>query len=198
MRLFLALKPDRSAEAQLGRRLLEVQGALGGTAAALRWTPAENIHVTIQFLGELDPGRAAHLQEHLGLALDEPPFRITLGAVGVFPERGHPRVVWLDVSDGRVPLTRLHAELGRRLKDAGMPLESRPLSPHLTLARVPDRERGRVSGLRERLATLAPAPIDWLAERVTLYRSDLSGPVPRYEPVQEIALGGGPAADPGH
>lgn len=189
MRLFLALKPDRPAEAQLARRLLQVQERLGDLAGALRWVPAENIHITLHFLGEVDAGRVAQLQEGLGVSIDEPPFDVTIGDVGVFPASGPPRVVWLDIAKGQAPLARVHAELGRRLGDAGFALETRPLSPHLTVARVPDRQRGRVARLRERLEATAPAPVTWSADHVLLCRSDLSGPVPRYEALQAIALG---------
>jgi 2'-5' RNA ligase len=107
----------------------------------------------------------------------------------VFPAAGAPRVVWLDIVGGAMPLGRIHAELGRRLKDAAFALEPRALSPHLTIARVPDRERSRIGDVRERLHAVAPMPIAWMADRVVLFRSNLSGPVPRYEGLQEIALG---------
>ena len=189
MRLFLAIKPDRPAEALLARRLLQAQEWLGPMASALRWTPAENIHVTLHFLGELPATEAATVRERLGTQLAESPFEITLGAIGSFPPTGPCRVLWLDLVDGNAALLRVHAELGRRLADAGVPLESRPLSPHLTIARVPDRERARVTHLRDRLREMPSAPpIRWTAEAVVLYRSELSGPAPRYEPLQTMAL----------
>ena len=61
--------------------------------------------------------------------------------------------------------------------------------PRVTIARVPDHERACVKLLRERLADVAPLPIGWTADRVTLFQSDLSGRVPKYESVHEISLG---------
>jgi 2'-5' RNA ligase len=78
--------------------------------------------------------------------------------------------------------------MGRRLTAEGFAIEGRPFSPHLTVARVPDRERARVKALRERLQTAETAPIVWTAKWVTLFRSDLSASVPQYDPVHEIAL----------
>lgn len=188
MRLFLAVKPDRQAEAQLAKRLLQVQDALGGLAASLRWTPAQNIHATLHFFGEVEATRLPQLGEHMGAVISEPPFDVTLGEIGAFPPAGAPRVVWLDMVGGGDALGRIHLELGRRLSAAGVAMASRPFSPHLTIARVPDRERARVKSLRERLASVPPMSIAWLADRVTLFRSDLTGAVPRYEPLQEIPL----------
>jgi 2'-5' RNA ligase len=193
MRLFLALKPDRPAEARLAERLLQLQNHLGEIAASLRWTPASNIHATLHFLGEMDPARARTLREALGSSIAEDPLLIEVGAAAVFPVAGAPRVVWLDIVRGAPEIGAVHAELGRRLAGAGFPLESRPFSPHLTVARVPDRERARTKQLRERLLSAPSMAIDWLADRVTLFRSDLSGSVPRYEPLHEIELATSPA-----
>ena len=190
MRLFLAVKPDRQAEALLGRRLLQVQDAVGSLAAHLRWTPAENIHITLHFLGELGEKPAADLRERLGVALRVPPFAVAIEGLGTFPPTGSPRLVWLDVSEGREALERVHEELGRRIAQAGLSLEPRPLSPHVTIARVPERARAHAKSLRDRLRAIPDARIAWHADSVVLFRSDLSGPVPRYEAVQSLALGG--------
>jgi 2'-5' RNA ligase len=190
VRLFLAIKPERSAEALLGRRLMDVQERVGDIAGVLRWIPATNIHITLHFLGEVPPNRMTRLIEAIGKTLDETPFEIALGGVGAFPAAGAPRVVWLDVVNGSSQLDRIHAKLGRRLTDAGFSLESRPLSPHLTIARVPDRDRARVKALRDRLRDVPDAPIAWTADRVILFRSDLSGSVPRYEGLHDIELAG--------
>lgn len=191
MRLFLAIKPDRPAEAQLARRLLELQRALGDFAGMLRWTQAANLHATLHFLGELDAGRLGSLRDALGDHLADPAFEISLGEVGVFPEFGAPRVLWLAIVSGAKPLTDLHRELGERLGKMGVAVEDRPFSPHLTLARLRDRaDRRAAKHLRDRLPSSGEAPISWTADHVTLYRSDLSGPVPRYDPVHEIRLGG--------
>ena len=188
MRLFLAIKPDRPAEAQIARQLLQVQEAIGAKASALRWTPAENVHITLHFLGELPTGPAASVRSQIGAELAEAPFEVTLGAVGSFPAAGAARVLWLDIVTGRDALARVHAELGRRLAQVGLALEARALSPHVTIARVPDRERARVGDLSAAIGTVPRAPIAWTADRVVLFRSDLSGPVPRYEALQTITL----------
>jgi 2'-5' RNA ligase len=188
VRLFLALKPDRAAEAKVARRLLQLQDAVGSMAASLRWTPASNVHATLHFLGEVDASRIGGLQDALGTSVPMDPFDVELGGAGVFPPSGAARVVWLEVTRGTTEIVALHAEIGRRLTEQGYGLEPRPFSPHLTVARVPDRERARVKALRERLEASETVPIVWTANWVTLFRSDLSASVPKYEPLHEIEI----------
>jgi 2'-5' RNA ligase len=101
VRLFLALKPDRPAEAKLAQRLLHLQDATGAMAASLRWTPASNIHATLHFLGEVDPSRLVGLRDALGASVLIDPFDVELGGAGGFPTSGAPRVVWVDVMRAR-------------------------------------------------------------------------------------------------
>jgi 2'-5' RNA ligase len=190
VRLFLAIAPDRSVEAGIGQRMLQIQDALGDAASRLRWTPAGNVHATLHFLGEVAAGRITALRRAIEPPIPDAPFAIELGSVGAFPPAGPPRVLWLDITTGAEPMRSVHAELGRRLDAAGFAVEARPFSPHLTIARVPDRERAHVKSVRERLGDVPAASIAWTAARVVLFRSDLSGAVPSYEPLQEIALSG--------
>jgi 2'-5' RNA ligase len=193
VRLFVALTPDREAQAQLGRRALELQRGLGDAASLLRWTPAANIHATLHFLGEIDEARLEPLRAALGHSLPEPPFEILLGDAGVFPQSGPPRVLWLAISNGAAAVRRLHHELGTRLQTAGVALEDREFSPHVTMARARDRsDRREIARVRDRLPRGHEIPIAWVVDRVTLYRSDLSGPAPRYDAIHHVRLEAAP------
>jgi RNA 2',3'-cyclic 3'-phosphodiesterase len=188
MRLFLAVEPDRGAQAHIARLLLDVQRVLGGDAAALRWTPATNVHVTLHFLGELDPRQSARLVERLGEHVEATPFDVAIDSIGFLPPSGGPRVLYAAVSTGAEELTSLYDSLAVRVRAAGVNVETRAFLPHLTLARVRDRERQRARTLRERLSAV-PAPlIRWTVHEVTLFRSDLSGPTPRYDPVHRLGM----------
>lgn len=190
MRLFLAIEPDRPAQGQIARLLLEVQRALGDGAAALRWTPATNVHATLHFLGELDAKRAARLLEALGDTLDESPFEIVVDTIGLLPPTGTPRILWAGINAGQAVLESLCVQLGVRVRSAGVPTETRAFLPHLTLARVRERERQRARSLRAGLSAVVVPEIRWAADHVTLFQSDLSGPVPKYEAIHEMRLAG--------
>ena len=97
---------------------------------------------------------------------------------------------WVSIEEGRDETTAIHGELARRLNAAGIAIESRPFSPHLTLARVRDNEQRRARNVAHRLTDVQMPRVRWRVDHVTLYHSDLSGPAPRYEAVQQVLLRG--------
>ena len=161
---------------------------LPDTTPALRWTPAANIHLTLHFLGNLDADRQAAVRSRLEDPLATAPFDLSLGDLGTFPASGPPKILWIAVGEGRQELAAIHRELGVRLRASGLPIEDRPFSPHLTLARVRDAERRRVRRLPAELRRVPISRIQWHVGDVTLYFSDLSGPAPKYDAVQRVAL----------
>ena len=105
-----------------------------------RWVAAENLHLTLQFIGEREEEEAKALVSALAPVFEEyEPFSLGLGGSGSFPGN-RPKVVWLGL-DGPSRLAQLqrqvsqvsgegqHRDRGRR---GGWP---RPFRPHLTLAR---------------------------------------------------------------
>ncbi|NTV52049.1 MAG: RNA 2',3'-cyclic phosphodiesterase, partial [Candidatus Firestonebacteria bacterium] len=69
-------------------------------------------------------------------AAETPVFSFRLGEPGVFPEQGAARVVWLGLSQGAQGMQALQVNLAGRLRAAGLTLEARAFTPHLTLGRV--------------------------------------------------------------
>jgi 2'-5' RNA ligase len=126
MRLFIAIElPDHYKKA-LGELRTAIPGA--------RWVAAEQIHLTLAFLGEVDEDTAGRLIA--GLArIQADAFELCLTGTGCFPNRHRPRVVWIGVK----PEARL-LELATAVHDTvlacGIAQEERPFSPHLTLARL--------------------------------------------------------------
>jgi RNA 2',3'-cyclic 3'-phosphodiesterase len=130
MRLFVALDiPDA-----VRRALRELIARLKPECTGARWVRPEGMHITLKFLGEtdeakLDSIRAALSSIHSGQAV-ESDFR----GVGFFPNEFHPRVVWCGI-EASSNLSLLAARVDRALQPLGFPAESRPFTPHLTLAR---------------------------------------------------------------
>jgi 2'-5' RNA ligase len=117
--------------------------------AAARWIDPGNFHLTLRFIGEVDEGTAADVDEAL-LRLKSRPFSVQLAAVGIFG--GYKlRTLWVGVE--REPaLVTLQAKIEQALIRAGLPPEPRKFSPHVTLARLRDPRRGE---LQEYLAAHA-------------------------------------------
>jgi RNA 2',3'-cyclic 3'-phosphodiesterase len=155
MRLFLAVDlPDdvRSAIAADARRIAREAGR---SAAGVRWVRPDQLHLTIAFLGEVDPQLAAAIVGVMGEPLEVPPFPVTFSHVGVFPSHGPPHVLWVGLSDGASALRGLHAAVTARLAALGLAADPRPFEPHLTIgrwkqARASDRTGVLVAADRER------------------------------------------------
>ena len=144
-------------------------------AEQLRWVRPEGIHLTLKFLGDVEPARVDDLIESLGEAIQPFTLRLLASILGSFGGR-HPRVVWVGLTGQTQELADLANTVERALEPAGIPAERRPFAPHLTLARVRDRANARE---RERLADLlggyqTPALPDLSLSRVALIQSVLS------------------------
>jgi 2'-5' RNA ligase len=129
----------------------------------------QNIHLTLHFLGEVETaalGQTGAIVESVAGAI--PPFSLTLGGLGCFPNFWRPRVLWVGLPEAVAPLNLLHRRLGQRLQtEIGFSPENRPFAPHLTLGRVknglPARHLTQLGQLIEReqaqVAILAQMPV---------------------------------------
>lgn len=151
VRLFVAIEIPQQIKDDLTRFTKEVPCA--------RWVPAEQNHLTLRFIGEVEPKDLAAIRQALG-KLRFPRFPLELCGVGHFPP-GHrpPRVLWIGVAESRV-LLELQKEVELSLLEVGIPPDERPFSPHLTLARLnePHRYMAAVAQFEQRhLALSYPA-----------------------------------------
>lgn len=135
MRLFVAIRfPDpvlNMLEEELRR--LRVQ------APEANWSRRENLHLTLEFLGEVkEPAPVIAAMERV----KGNPFPLTFTVPGRFSRRGGD-ILWMGVAPSE-PLMELQAQLHRALEEAGYWLEHRPYQPHLTLARRLQDQGARV------------------------------------------------------
>jgi 2'-5' RNA ligase len=161
-------------------RLAAYLAACREVAPAFRWVAPESLHLTVRFVGRVDPAPLDSLAASLrSLAFE--PFPITLGGLGTFGRGAAIRVVWLGLSAGADELTHLASEAEARCAAVGFEPEARPYHPHLTLARSRQR-RG------ERLAELPPPPelSGWMVTGFRLYRSRLAPGGATYSVLEEF------------
>lgn len=177
-RLFIAVDlPER-----VRRRLASL---VGTAVAGVRPVRAEQIHLTLHFLGDADDAAVARLAAALPLARQEP-FTIDLTGTGVFPPRGRPTVLWAGVSPSD-PLQQLHGNVAAVVEACGFTTESRPWTPHVTLARLaPQVPRGWTTAFLERHRNLAEPGIPMTTVR--LYESTRTSAGPVHVPVATLAL----------
>lgn len=101
------------------------------------WVRPENIHLTLKFLGDIDPQRVPLIKETMTRALNPiPKFSVWLGGLGVYPDLKRPRVLWVGLRDSQGALETLHEKTDDALNSLGFPKEPRKFSPHLTFGRL--------------------------------------------------------------
>ena len=169
MRLFYALVPDDAARATLAGAGSALARNVGGRAI-----PAVNLHVTVVFVGDAADASLPCLRAALH-AMPRTPFTLSLDRVGGWRAA---RVAWLAPGVVPPPLAALHDRLNVAVAACGLPTETRPFRPHVTLARRP------VHPPREAVV----APIAWHVRRLALMRSDGTPEGVRYREVDGVAL----------
>jgi 2'-5' RNA ligase len=131
-RLFIAIALPPAAQA-LTERIVAALDA----DAPVRWSAAGSNHLTLHFLGEIEPARAELLRLAFpSFARSQPAFELRTGQLGCFPDSGPPNVVWLGLAGETRALSALHRSVGAKLVQFAVTPEARAFRPHITLGRV--------------------------------------------------------------
>jgi RNA 2',3'-cyclic 3'-phosphodiesterase len=180
-RLFVAADVPEHVRASLAERLQPLRDE----HPELRWSPQENWHVTLKFLGAVRPPLMEEAKAGVAMAATKTDrFASNLLGADAFPDGRRARVLWIGLADPDQRFGALARGLDASLAAIVKP-EERLFTPHLTVARA--REPVAIGDELAALAGLESEtfPID----RVVLYRSYLRGPAPLYEAVETFLLG---------
>jgi len=153
------------------QQLSDFERRLAGLLPALRWTPPQNLHLTLRFLGEQPEDSLEKLGEIvLSVGRSSAPFELTLAGLGAFPSWSRAQVVWLGLTASE-PLGKLYRELASALLHLGLPPEQRLFRPHVTLGRCRHRAQ-RLPAVDQELQNGTVA--SFVADRISLFRSQLT------------------------
>jgi 2'-5' RNA ligase len=160
-RLFIALETPSEVTARL---LLTVPSGGG-----IRPVPAEQVHLTLRFLGECDDALCARVAQAL-TGVQAPAFAMAVEGAGRF-RGGQGCVLWAGIA-ANPALDALYANIGQALDGAGIAPERRRFHPHLTVARCrPSVPEGAVRDWLAAQRELSTPP--WQVDRFILFESRL-------------------------
>lgn len=188
LRAFIAV--DMSDEAR-GRLAQAIDSLSSLGLSGVRWVKPEGMHLTLKFLGDIDPSLVEKVTEAIELAArDTKPFMLSLSQPGGFPTLGDPRVLWVGLVGDLERLYSLQRAVESQMQRLGFPREKRRFSPHVTLGRV--REGTRV-GERHRIGdAFSRIAVDdvsaWRVGAVHLMRSTLTPTGAIYSQLARIAF----------
>jgi RNA 2',3'-cyclic 3'-phosphodiesterase len=158
-------------------------------AAGVRWVEPDNLHWTLQFLGDIDDAEIHEVCKRTArAAAGHELFSLEAHGIGAFPSNDRPRTLWIGAGEGGEELVALHASIDAEMASLGFRGERRSFVPHLTLGRLARGSRHEPD-LAERLASMTDytggvMPVD----EVIVYASFLEKRGPTYQVLARCPL----------
>lgn len=186
MRAFIAIHPSAEIVQRLAALRAELEADLPDTA--VRWS--EHLHLTTQFLGNIDDSRVQEYAAAIHKACaGMKSFSLCCAGVGCFPGPRHARVIWAGLSGETETLTQLKTALDNSLTTLGYVPEKRDFKPHLTIARV----RQLTAKQRQRMPQIVAQRREtvfgkWRVDRIDFMQSLLSPKGARYKVIECVEL----------
>jgi 2'-5' RNA ligase len=130
MRLFVAL----SIPSEVRENIASLIRTLRHADSKPRWVNPGNLHITLKFIGEVESQIAPAICEALVAIRLAQPLTLALRSLGFFPNPRRPSVAWIGI-EAPPTLAFLASEINRLFTPLGIQPETKPLVPHLTIAR---------------------------------------------------------------
>lgn len=138
IRTFIAIETPESVR----RAIIGVQNELRKSNADVRWEGEEKLHATVKFLGNVEEKILPSVLERIRTVAGESDrCTVVFETVGFFPDKRHPRVVWMGCTNPDGKLEKLKIMLDKELRPFGFEIESRSFRPHITLGRIKSEKR---------------------------------------------------------
>lgn len=184
VRVFFAIDLADSIKKQLNHYIDSLKKI--SKSRHVRWTKPENLHITLQFLGEVRgediDGIIAAVTK--ALATGVPPMEISLHDLHWYPDPHRPRVLALDVVP-QANLAQLSEIIGNAVKATGYEIEERPFRAHMTIGRI---KTDKIQALNF-LSEVAPPDIGLVnISEVVLFKSEPQPDGSRYIPLHRLPL----------
>ena len=183
MRTFIAVPLPNECQVLLE----QMQQSLRACKAEVRWVAVQSIHLTLKFLGEVDPEAIPDLNVSLSEACkSERQFELKLRGLGCFPNLRNPRVLWCGIDGAIESLLRLQQRVESACTELGFAPEDRPFRPHLTLGRIQGRRN--VQSLLDRVAVGSDLECIFQTDCFHIYKSSLKPQGAVYTVLNTIVL----------
>ena len=184
IRAFIAIELPDSVKTLLG----QVQQELKSLGLKARWVRAQNIHLTLKFLGDINAGDIDSIGNAMAdAAAGCATLTLKIGGIGFFPGIQRPRVVWVGLGGDIPNLLNMQRNLEDRLATVGFAKEKRSFKAHLTLGRF--RQAANSDTVHRILKDFIDlGSHQFMAGRITLFKSVLKPSGAVYSPLRQTAL----------
>ena len=201
IRAFLAVELSQELQAELATVQQELKHRIEPEMKRdirISWAQPASIHLTLKFLGDMDEQVIEPLLAAVEQAIGrQTAVNVPLERLGAFPRPQSPRVLWVGPSENwergaeAKRIAEIHGAIEQTCEGLRFLHETRPFSPHLTLARIKMGERYvgvalAKSGVLDRSLSLGPLAV----ESVVLMKSELNQTGSVYTKLWDVKLKG--------
>jgi 2'-5' RNA ligase len=184
MRTFIAADINDQLRGRIEKLQSEIKRRLK-IQTGIKWVKPQLIHLTLKFLGDVDEQRIDEMYESLELVCqDYKAFDLEFTKVGSFGRP--PKVLWLGIEKPVSELQKLASDLEDAFEELGFEKEQREFSPHLTLARIPEKADRTLPQIIESIGKIDAPKIT--IDSVNFYKSQLTSDGPIYTLLKKIKL----------
>ncbi len=174
---------------EIATGIQRIQEDLKERAGGVRWVRPEGIHLTLKFLGEVDPDRIEGIAHKMEEAVRETgPFAIGMRGGGAFPNARNPRVIWIGIDDPSGELRKVQDRVEETMEELGFTREGRAYTPHLTIGRLrSSKGKGIVAHALEAISECNLGTME--VREIILFRSHLKPTGAEYTKIKNVPLG---------
>lgn len=165
-------------------KLKESAEGLKAQYPALKIVRNEGIHITLFFFGEIQETAVNSLKTVMdNPALKYSKIRVSLESWGQFPPRGNPRVIYIDIKEGKEKIFNFFQTYRKLIAENSWPVkrEEKPFVPHITIAR---NKRERIDP--QFIKQLKLPELSFFIDRFILFQSILKRTGAEYYPLKTI------------
>lgn len=184
MRTFLAIEISE----KLREQLVEIQKALKPKISPVKWVEPENLHLSVEFLGDVEEAKIAEIAEVLEkIAVEVTPFELIPTQIVLIPSPRRPRVVAIGLRGDLEKFAELQDTIHNKLSALGFRFKpGKP--PHLTLGRIKkplhSGQTNRFARFLEEMKLPEFEPLNCAS--ITLFKSQLTRTGPIYTVVKRV------------
>ncbi|SHF80592.1 RNA 2',3'-cyclic phosphodiesterase [Ornithinibacillus halophilus] len=152
-----------------------------------QWPHMEDLHITLKFLGAVEPDQLSELIAQLKKIERLPKFELTVGNIGTFGKQSMPRVLWVGVEKNE-SLLKLQKKVEECATNIGFSKENRLYKPHITLAKKWNSEP--IDDIDRLLCSFKKEQLEITVDEIVIYQIFPSRS-PKYEVIRSYSLEGG-------
>ncbi|MEW5758448.1 MAG: RNA 2',3'-cyclic phosphodiesterase [Candidatus Omnitrophota bacterium] len=185
IRAFIAIE----LESKVKDKISQIQNILQKTNADAKWVNPKNIHLTLKFLGYIDQEKSEKIKQVIDQTAENfQSFSIETSQIGIFPQKGTPRVIWIGIKKGKETLEKITSKIEEKIEKLGIKKENRPFQSHATIARIrsPKNKQILLTEIK-RINEAIDTEIQTISA-IALFRSTLSPSGPTYSLIHKAKL----------